>query len=131
MTAQAKIAALATELTRIGKMPSWISIGRMTGRPLIEAADSYDALEVMPEAVLATLAGVAAEVLPNHGYMIVRSGKTDSGESDEEGNIIWSDWCWDLYKHNWGNGDDYLGPFDTYHEAIWAALKRIENEVKK
>jgi hypothetical protein len=127
MTDAEKIAALAAELTRIGKMPEaimeWVEFATQSPR----RDDSKQHLAI----ALAALLGVAAsEVLPNHGYMIVRSGKTDIGEADEEGNIIWADWCWELYKHCWGNGDDYLGQFDSCTEAILAALKQIESEVE-
>jgi len=47
------------------------------------------------------------------------------------GNIIWADWCWELYKHCWGNGDDYHGQFDTYPEAVIEALKQVEKEEVK
>ena len=130
MTDTKKIAALAAELTRLGKMPNWVSIGRVTGRPLIEAADSYDDLEVMPEAVLAALSGVAAKVIAEKGFCIVRSGTT--GEWDEDGEqFTYNAWVWELFDWGWENGSTLIEQYPSYEEAAIAALKQVETEKKQ
>lgn len=108
MTDQAKVAALAAELERIGRMPEWMVRN-------VEYVDSCNALisesfidSLDQETALAALSGVAAEVFADYGGDIWNAG-------------IVRKWC---ISDNLRR--DEVEDFETYHEALIAALRQVE-----
>ncbi|MFA9262941.1 MAG: hypothetical protein ACEQSB_06375 [Undibacterium sp.] len=96
MTDQAKIAALAAELERLGKNPDYGDCNSPKG--LCPISDKL---------ILAALSGAAAEVISDEWSL-----------SKEGDNWVARNWMYGIRKE------------PTYHEALIAALKQIESEVK-
>lgn len=104
MTDQETIAALAAELTRIGKLPEWIGSGPKNTWAIFEDGTTETVLR--EDAVLAALSGVAAEFIseydrPKIGFYANAGWYVTDRLDDEE-------------------------EFDTYHEALIAALRQVE-----
>ena len=120
MNTQEIIAAIAAELTRLNKMP----VGIDTERCTVEESWSRTYVH-SPEIVLAALSGVAAEVAAEKQITIFYykiygiNGKADTAFDGWQIN----DWRIENYMV-----DDKI---PTYHEALIAALKQVESEVKK
>ena len=108
MTDADKIAALAAELTRIGKMPEW-----STGGAIRETKPRFRNTHIViinDEAHLAALSGVAGEVIAFRDKLSIHEFGGQWYLEDHEKNIF--------------------GHSDSYHEALIAALKQVESEVK-
>lgn len=109
MTDQEKIAALAAELQRLGKMPWWIEYGRIFDA--IEIGEDGARVSVEnDDAALAALSGIAAEVCAYDQRAPIHSVRNHWVVLDPL------------------NGKALSAPCKTYHEALIAALKQIENE---
>ena len=110
MTDTKKIAALAAELTRLGKMPKWIDEGPRNHLAVFKDETDTSDFMVQDSAVLAALSGVAAEVAADEQITIE---KTASGYRPSH----YLMGC--------------LGYLPTIHEALIAALKQVETEKKQ
>lgn len=110
MTDAEKIAALAAELTRINKLPQWIGSGPKNTWAIFE--DGTNETVLREDAVLAALSGVAAEVLAHYQGLEASIRKL----SLEDGYSLYTNQSYKFYP--------------TYPEALVAALKQIESEVK-
>ena len=114
MTDQEKIAALAAELERLGKNPDYG-----------DCASPEGLCPISDKLTLAALSGVAAEVAAEKQITIFYykiygiNGKADTAFDGWQIN----DWRIENYMV-----DDKI---PTYHEALIAALKQVESEVKK
>ena len=131
MTDQEKIAALAAELERVGRMPeAWTLI--IGGKGMYHRIEDEEGEPLVwgNTSVLAALSGVAAKIRAEHGLCIVKSG--DKGEWDEAGeHIVYTSWVWELFDYGWENGSTLIEQYPSYEEAEIAAMKQIESEVKK
>ena len=114
MTAQETIAALAAELTRIGKMPEWSPDGHPDW--LMEDVEGRDLrCRFRAEAPsLAALLGVAAEVMAENQIAAAKC-------FDDKWRLYTTAEGWSFSPKN----------FATYPEAVIAALKQIETEKGK
>lgn len=115
MTDEEKIAALAAELERIGKMPKWTTRVTESRWGLTEHL-TYETI-VFPETVLAALSGIAYSLCARN-RVLVYTGMLRSRDGEQ----------WIVCHPITGDQEGYA----TEIEALIAALKLIEKkEVKE
>ena len=118
-----QIAALAAELARLGKMPIFIdtevmapqsrrlsTYSKQTGGIWEDLPGNDDLIIWNPRACLAALLGIAAEVVAL-GDICIRTNAA--------GKLMMYNWDGDSLAPTW---------FESYPEAVIAALKTIETE---
>jgi hypothetical protein len=109
MTTQDQIAALAAELTRVGKWPSeWNLVSIANGLYYRIDDGGEEPLAWGNEICMITLLGVAAEVVMLRGINIAYFGVAEK---------------WKINRKGFG--------FETMAEAVIAALKLVEKEEGK